>query len=62
MGQYGKIKCPVCGTSIETLAPLEYCPVCKAYIGDKLHLQGGGTGIHGQVNQRSVARPPSGDS
>lgn len=45
MGQYHKIKCPTCGTSIETEVMLEMCPVCKVYIGDKFQQQGGGTGI-----------------
>jgi rubrerythrin len=45
MGQYGKIKCPTCSTSIETFVALENCPVCKVYIGDKFKQQGGGTGI-----------------
>lgn len=45
MGQYHKIKCPVCSTSLETEVALDYCPVCKVYIGDKLAQQGGGTGI-----------------
>lgn len=45
MGQYHKIKCATCGTSIETTEVLERCPVCDVYMGDQLAAQGGGTGI-----------------
>lgn len=45
MGKYNIIKCPQCFTNLETPEPLERCPVCKVYIRDKFHLQGGGTGI-----------------
>lgn len=45
MGQYHKIKCKVCGTSIETEIVLERCPACDVYMGDQLAAQGGGTGI-----------------
>lgn len=45
MGQYHKMKCATCGTSIETEVVLERCPVCDVYMGDQLAAQGGGTGI-----------------
>lgn len=46
MGQYHKIKCPTCNTSVETDILLMECPVCKAeWSGTTLAQQGGGTGI-----------------
>lgn len=45
MGQYHKMRCATCGTSIETAEVIERCPVCDVYMGDQLPAQGGGTGI-----------------
>lgn len=36
MAHYGHITCPVCNTNLETIEKLETCPVCKAYIADKI--------------------------
>ena len=46
MGQYHRIRCPICCASIETDVPIERCPACKEYILDKLAKSGDGTGIN----------------
>ena len=32
---YGKIICPVCNITLQTIEKIETCPVCKSYIADK---------------------------
>lgn len=41
LGRYVKFPCPVCRTSLETNQAMEYCPVCKAYIGDVFEMRDG---------------------
>lgn len=60
MGQYGRIKCPICSASIETDKPVERCPACKEYILDKFNASGGGTGITTATAQGPGLRPLGG--
>lgn len=43
-------RCPICMANIETPTPLEYCPACKEYIGDKVAHSGIG------INTASATR------
>jgi Zn finger protein HypA/HybF involved in hydrogenase expression len=36
MTTYGSLRCPTCGTNIQTIEKVTYCPACKAYIADKV--------------------------
>lgn len=57
MGQYRRMRCPVCYCSIETDVVVDYCPACKAYIKDQLNASGDGTGINTATARGPGLRP-----
>lgn len=57
MGQPGRIKCPICYANIETDRPIQNCPACKEFIGDRLAASGDGTGITTATAQGPGLKP-----